>query len=294
MSDNRSHTWLDDAAAERLLHGDHDDPRAQALQRLLSAAATPATVDAQREEMAVAAFRAARDEGRTADMGRAAVRRRVDGWRRRGGAFRISRSVRALTGALVATAAIGGVAVAAATGTLPGAFGPFGDPTPATYPAVSQSPTPQAGKNRPERESPAGGANRGVPTPTAPATPTADSRPESLCRNWVVAVRRGRAMDARAYERLVSDAGGRKKVPGYCAGLLRGSGTTVPTSGETGKQRSEGDGDRDSQQPSGKHGKDDKSDKGDKGDSDGKDGKAKKDKKDKKAAKGKKAKRKNG
>src|SRR5688572_26093224 len=71
MSDNRGHDWLDDATAERLLRGAHgDDPveevwrddRAAALAGLLAAAAAPAPLDPEREEAAVAAFRAARGD----------------------------------------------------------------------------------------------------------------------------------------------------------------------------------------------------------------------------------------
>src|SRR5262245_44594865 len=118
MSDKRAHDWLDDNAAERLLRGEHDDPRAEALARLLAAAAAPAPVNAQREEAAVAAFRAAR-----AENVKGAEDPARDWRRRRGGALRPGRSMRTLTSALVAAAVLGGVALAAGTGALPRTFG---------------------------------------------------------------------------------------------------------------------------------------------------------------------------
>lgn len=267
MSDNRAHEWLDDATAERLLCGDHGDPRAEALARLLSAAAAPAPVDAQREEIALAAFRAAREEGRLARPGPRRYRKRGEGRfadRRRhyDGGLRAGRPVRALAGALLATVALGGVAMAAATGALNAPFASYGRTTStAASSAAGGATAGAASSGRSSDKSPTGGASRGVPTPADSPAATADARGEALCRAWAASVRRHQAMDAKAYERLVSDAGGRAggrnkvKVQGYCTVLL----------GWNGKQKA-GDGRGASDSPSGLSGKRGASaDQGDKG-----------------------------
>jgi hypothetical protein len=270
MSDERAHDWLDDAAAERLLRGARDggapagDPRAEALARLLAAAATPAPLDSRHEDAAVAAFRAARD----ATPAQPASRRdRVrDDWRRRGGTLRAGRSVRALAGALVATAALGAVAAAAA-GALPVPFGSLGgaaDAGHASPTASATSPAVHSPSTGPDQEHPAGGSTGGVPAPSAAArSGGAAARDVALCHAWADTGRRGKRTDAKAFERLVSEAGGRHKVRGYCAGLVGTSDGKGGGQGRNGKQgRNAGSGD------DAKDGKDGKGD----GASDGKGG----------------------
>lgn len=252
MSDNRgeprgSDDWLDDATAEQLLRGltdesstyaatdPADDKRAAALAGLLAAASAPAALDPVREEAAVAAFRAARDEGALT----AGVRhrnRRSDDWRPRARGLRhAARSAKAVTGALFATLALGGVAVAAAVGALPTSFGGgAADPDPlrsggsgshagSTTPGQSASPAP-------DRDRPAGGASRGVDgaTPSAPARSTDY---QALCRAYAAADWRRGPMDRQSYRELEKAAGGgRHRVRQYCAGLLD-SGTGTGTGG---------------------------------------------------------------
>jgi len=142
--------WLDDDAAERLLLGEAADARAEPLTRLLAAAGTPAAVDPAREEAALAAFRAAGEEvpfvaGRGSRGRPRSSRRRGDGKRR------VARSVRAIAGAMVVTAALGGVAVAA--GALPSPFaGGTARPVPAhSVPGRSRRAVPRAGRAVPCR-----------------------------------------------------------------------------------------------------------------------------------------------
>ncbi|MFF7210296.1 hypothetical protein ACFZAU_07100 [Streptomyces sp. NPDC008238] len=261
MSDNRGHDWLDDATAERLLRGAHgDDPagrawrdeRAAALAGLLSAAAEPAALDPEREEAAVAAFRAARDDrALTADP--ADVRLGAsDDWSPGAGAGGVSRSVRnrtarqtrSLTGSLIATAAVAGVSVAAAAGALPALLG-YGvpDPTPVhtqgAATAASDSGSPSPGRTAPPVSSrpgsgsdrPAGGAGgthgtvvpgrpAGTPSSTAPVTAALDHK--ALCRAYAAAGRHRKGVDEQAYKQLRTAAGGggQQQVRRYCAGLL--------------------------------------------------------------------------
>ncbi|MFE2425456.1 hypothetical protein ACFXJ5_01650 [Streptomyces sp. NPDC059373] len=239
MSDNRgparSDDWLDAATAERLLRGATDldtaDTRADmradmrtadrtaVLAGLLAAASAPAALDPVREEAAVAAFRSARDEGTLAAGVR--HRSRADDWRRPRGLRHVARSAKAVTGALFATAALGGVAVAAAVGALPTSFG-GGAPGPApvhsggsAHRSGSAAPGGSA-SSAPDRERPAGGASRGVASGT-PSSPAGTTDYQALCRAY---------QDGKGFEKLRSVAGGgRHQVRRYCAGLLGGGGS---------------------------------------------------------------------
>jgi hypothetical protein len=212
--------WLDDDAAERLLLGEAADARAEPLTRLLAAAGTPAAVDPAREEAALAAFRAAGEEvpfvaGRGSRGRPRSSRRRGDGKRR------VARSVRAIAGAMVVTAALGGVAVAA--GALPSPFaGGTARPVPAhSVPGRSRGTTAPGGtySPAPDPEHPAGGASRGARGPMPEATAhTAD--PVELCRAYSAAQGRRERMDDGRYRELEQAAGDRRAISGYCAGLL--------------------------------------------------------------------------
>ncbi|MEU3504598.1 hypothetical protein ABZ726_29010 [Streptomyces hundungensis] len=184
MADER-HEWLDRDAAERLLRGEGIEPgderaRAEAarLSALLSslAPAEPATTELPGEEAALAAFRKARPDhapgdrealgvvrvGRVAPSPRAPRRRRFA-------------PVRLGLAAALACCALGGVAVAAGTGVLPGPFASDErDPTPASSVSAGASPGPTAdspspslpsASPTPERRGPSSGA----PTPGDPS-----------------------------------------------------------------------------------------------------------------------------
>ena len=173
------------------------------LGELLAAAVRGGAVDADAERRVLAAFRAARDEG----AHRAAARnRRRDDWRpereRRGG-----RPVRTTLVALVASLALGGVAVAAigSAGGGPRHEGAErGGPVPAssapTGPAVAAP-----------NQSPPAQADRGVRRP-----PSARET-EAHCRAYDSGKKRGKALDSTAWQRLIQAAGGAENVGAYCA-----------------------------------------------------------------------------
>uniref|UniRef100_A0AAU2V413 Extensin n=1 Tax=Streptomyces sp. NBC_00003 TaxID=2903608 RepID=A0AAU2V413_9ACTN len=167
MADER-HEWLDGDAAERLLRGEGVEPgderaRAEAdrLSALLRSLARnePATTELPGEAAALAAFRKARPEGAPAAealgvvrVGRAAEARQAPRRRR-------FAPVRLGLAAAVACCALGGVAVAAGTGVLPGPFAFDGqDPSPASTVSAEATPGPVA-------TSPSHSLPPGSPTP---------------------------------------------------------------------------------------------------------------------------------
>ncbi|MFJ4983832.1 hypothetical protein ACIP9H_08585 [Streptomyces sp. NPDC088732] len=268
MSDNKGQDWLDDTTAERLLRGaaKNDtagpawtDPRAAALARTLAAAAVPAALDPAREEAALAAFRDARDGGPElspvgggrgneeggGDGGRDAAGRRSGGPK--------SRTARAFSGALLATAAVAGVALAAAAGALPVLLG-GGDEAPA--PVHTQGAAPQAtGGTRPAtpavspRPPAPSRSGRGVPVGTvpggAPAAPGAPrvsvpppgamTGPTALCRAYAAAGWRRGKTDEQVWKQLRKAAGGgQPMVRRYCAAVLGPHGRRVGRAGDAG------------------------------------------------------------
>ncbi|MGW1708906.1 hypothetical protein ACWCP8_26090 [Streptomyces sp. NPDC002206] len=189
---------------------------------LLAAAQRAGEAGPVAEKRALDAFRAARDEGAHASVS-PLRRRRRDDWRpvER---WRGVRSVRAVLAGLTAAVALGGVAVAAGSGAMPGPFGEGGHDRPhPAHPANSEPATP-------------GDSHRGTPTPRAdrtqqgptdtPATGPASSHPgqaqddTALCRAYRQVQDSGKAADATAFDRLASAAGGASAVPDYCDGLL--------------------------------------------------------------------------
>ncbi|MFG1677117.1 hypothetical protein [Micromonospora sp. NPDC049282] len=220
---------LDQETVERLLDGSpYGAPAAPpVLVRFLGAVrAAPRPAELDGESAALAEFRAARAAasaaGSTADLAdhqpTAASARRQPAGAGGGADDRPARRFATLLGAKVAVAALaatltGGVALAAATGNLPGdtrGEAPPAGPTTAGAPATTGS-APTAHPTHP-----ATGPTAGAPDLSSPA---------GLC----VAYRavgeggRGRALAAPAFAGLVAAAGGPARVPGYCAGLLHGS-----------------------------------------------------------------------
>ncbi|MFC8663168.1 hypothetical protein [Streptomyces sp. NPDC057199] len=173
------------------------------LGELLAAAVRGGAVDVDAEKRALAAFRAARDEG----AHRAAARnRRRDDWRpereRRGG-----RPVRATLVALVASVTLGGVAVAA--------IGSVGGGT--------RDEGAERGRPLPTSSAPTG-PTAAVPDPSAPAQadrgvrrPTTAQDTEAHCRAYDSVRKRGKALDSTAWQRLIQAAGGEENVEAYCA-----------------------------------------------------------------------------
>ncbi|MCZ7438644.1 hypothetical protein O7598_19695 [Micromonospora sp. WMMC241] len=218
---------LDQETVERLLDGSrggvHTAP--PTLVRCLDAVrAGPRSGELDGEAAAVAQFRAARASLAGRQPAVVPVRRPAVG---AGGGSddRPARRVATLLGVKVALATLaatltGGVALAAVTGNLPGAGrgeAPPSDRTTST--AAAPSTTGSAPTAHPTR--PAGGPTAGAPDLSTPA---------GLCLAYraVGEAERGRALAAPAFAGLVAAAGGADRVPGYCTGLLAGSGSPGP------------------------------------------------------------------
>ncbi|WP_405670843.1 hypothetical protein [Streptomyces sp. NBC_01530] len=167
------------------------------LESLLVGALRSGVLDADAEQRAVAAFRAARDAG----AHRARTRRRDD-WRPREHS-RARRSLRATLTLSLAGLTLGGVAYAA--------IGTVGD-------------SPEDGHVARQRaHSPV------VPSTAVPRTPGARSTPdrpdtakdtEAHCRAYEKAKGHGKALESRAWQRLIAAAGGEENVTAYCTEQL--------------------------------------------------------------------------
>lgn len=180
-------------------HGSGDgDTGVEALLTAALRGGTPADAD-EGERRAVAAFRAARDSG----AHRAARTRRRDDWRPRGQRHAL-RSLKATLSVLLASLALGGVAVAAI-----GSAGSSGDDSGARRPEQSVSAREKAAAAPSGTPSSAASADRDRP-PTAEDT-------EAQCRAYEQVDGRGKALDATAWQRLVGAAGGERNVAAYCA-----------------------------------------------------------------------------
>ncbi|MEU5766094.1 hypothetical protein ABZ782_09275 [Streptomyces asoensis] len=184
------------------------------------------------ERLAVAAFRAARDAG----AHRARTRRRDD-WRPRTGP-RPARSLRTTLSVLVAGLALGGAAFAAVGAAGDGRTGAAGTTGRAGAPTAT---TATAATNAP--------GTRSAPPSVSPPRSSSADRPvsagdtEAHCRAYAKARGRGGAMDATAWRRLVTAAGGEENVPAYCATREpAGTGGAARTGkGGAGASRSAGD-----------------------------------------------------
>ncbi|GHF65395.1 hypothetical protein [Streptomyces griseosporeus] len=174
------------------------------LEALIAAAVRQDVIDAEAEQRAVAAFCAARDAG----AHRARSRRRDD-WSPSGRRTRLS--VRATLSVLAASLTLGGVAYATiGSGAFPD--GPDG-----------RTGRPQPGTSAPDRA-----PEQAVTDPSASTTPSGSpsadpDRPataedtEAHCTAYEQVRAQGRALDATAWRRLVSEAGGEDKVEDFCA-----------------------------------------------------------------------------
>ncbi|KUL36196.1 hypothetical protein [Streptomyces regalis] len=171
-----------------------------ALEALLSAAVLRGhRVDAEGEQRAVAAFRAARDAG----AHRAGTRRRDD-WRPRE-RRRLALSVKTTLSLFLASLTLGGAAFAA--------IGTSGS---------SDAPADDKGRPTPSNTAP------GLPTaePSAAASDAASQKPdhpataedtEAKCRAYEQVEDHGKALDSTSWQLLVTAAGGEDKVSAYCA-----------------------------------------------------------------------------
>jgi hypothetical protein len=209
-------------AAEALLSGDvgamsaTDEPTAAAaVADLLTRARGPAWLDEHAgEEVAAAAFRAARD----APARTIPARYRPAGIRP---ALTRILSVKVLAVAIATT--VGGVALT--TATMPGGW------LPGRHGTTPQSPT----STRPASGGPAGSPTASLGNP-APGTGTPSRAIRDLCRAYL-ALSGGEATDAlhRAeFAPLVRTAGGERSVQTYCVGLLGGAPTALSSGGPSG------------------------------------------------------------
>ncbi|MCZ4607278.1 hypothetical protein O3S80_26650 [Streptomyces sp. Lzd4kr] len=171
-----------------------------ALEALLSAAVLRGhRLDADGEQRAVAAFRAARDAG----VHRARTRRRDD-WRpreQRWPAF----SVKTTLSVFVASLTLGGAAFAAIGTAGFSDDGADGKGAPTRSSSASDRPGAQS--------SAASGAGSAKPDHPVTAQDT-----EAKCRAYDQD--NGKALDSTAWQRLVTEAGGADKVAAYCAEQL--------------------------------------------------------------------------
>ncbi|WP_228921823.1 hypothetical protein [Streptomyces sp. DH7] len=204
------------------------DPRIPELETLLDVASRPGALSAAAEEKALHAFRTAHREGAHAAPPRR--RRRRDDWRPVDERRR-PRSFKALLAALVAAAALGGVAVAAGAGHIPSPFRGGAEPKPGqnapTVPGAAQEPAAEGRVGRPPQHA-SKPTPRDPPSSQAPKASPKD-RPGTArdtaahCRVHLAAIEgRGKPPGDPATGLLEAAAGGREAVPGYCARLLAG------------------------------------------------------------------------
>jgi hypothetical protein len=203
--------------AEQSLRGAPDRVRTDgpdALNNLLAAASAPAhRGELAGEEAAVAAFRAARLDEAAQPRRQSMLKVTL--------AKVLSVKIAAIA---VATLAVGGVAVAAVTGNLPNQ----GEPTPPPPVSAPLVPDRSSGTSG-ERENPdAPGKNRDDENNnTAPGKPDDSGKPSpspslaGLCNAFTAGNGKdqGKALENPAFGALIAAAGGKDKVPAYCADL---------------------------------------------------------------------------
>ncbi|MFH8771274.1 hypothetical protein [Streptomyces sp. NPDC017958] len=180
---------------------DPEDVReAAALETMLAAALCAGDLDPEAEQRAVAAFRAT--HGTAAHRART---RRRDDWRP-AAERRAGRSVKVTFGVVFASLTLGGVAVAAIGSTGSSADGAGAGRGTAHPSAVAPDrPGREASSVSPSgRHRPADGSGPGQDT-------------AAHCRAYEQVGEHGKALDARAWQRLVAAAGGKDKVTAYCS-----------------------------------------------------------------------------
>ncbi|MGV9994146.1 hypothetical protein [Streptomyces sp. NPDC003374] len=180
---------------------------------LLVAALREGALDAAAEQRAVEAFRAARAEG-VHRAARAARPRRRDDWRPHRDR-RVRRSVKTTLAVVLASLTLGGVAVAAIGSAGSPHAGP--DRGPRSSPSVRPSAEDDTSRARP---TPAASSSGAPAAPPAPARPDTAADTAAHCRAYEQVRGRGKALDATAWQRLVTAAGGEDEVAAYCARRL--------------------------------------------------------------------------
>ncbi|WP_107480769.1 hypothetical protein [Streptomyces sp. IMTB 2501] len=185
-----------------------------ALETALATTIRADDLDLQAEQRAVAAFRTARDAG----THRARARRRDD-WRPPE-ERRTRRSLKMTFCAVFASLTLGGVAVAAIGSSSHGGGAGRGS-------ARSSAPAP----DRP------GGTPSSAPSRNSGPTdgPAHGRDIEAHCRAYENVQGHGKALDAKAWQQLVTAAGGKAKVTAYCSEQLARATAAPGRSAGTGK-----------------------------------------------------------
>lgn len=182
-----------------------------ALEALLAAAMLRHPADAQGEQRAVAAFRAAREAGLHRTRGR-----RRDDWRPRG-QRRPRRSLKAALSLFAASLTLGGVAVAA-----------IGSSDSSDERGDGRGGSPSSATSAPDRPGAEGSPSASDSGSARPGHPGTAQDTEAQCRAYEQVKDRGKALDSTAWQRLVTAAGGENKVAAYCAEQLARA-TAEPT-----------------------------------------------------------------
>ncbi|MEU3088156.1 hypothetical protein ACWCQ0_03970 [Streptomyces massasporeus] len=163
-------------------------------------------VDAEAEQRAVAAFRAARDAGAPRTRSR-----RRDDWRARE-RRRLGRSLKTTLSVLLASLTLGGVAVAA--------IGVAGSPDEGPKDSPDRSSAPSSAPRDPSEQPSRHGHSPTPGTGPSPDRPSPAQDTAAHCRAYERVGRSGKAMEATSWQRLVTAAGGERYVTAYCAEQL--------------------------------------------------------------------------
>ncbi|GAB7032030.1 hypothetical protein AB0G35_29995 [Streptomyces sp. NPDC021749] len=198
--------------------GPSDAPDPTTLETVLGAALRTDRLDPEAEQRALAAFRAA---AHGAGAHRARTRRRDD-WRPRE-ERRVRRPARMTFGVVFASLTLGGVAVAA-VGSVGSPADGAGGGRGAVHPSAV-APDRPGGTASP--------SSSGRPGPADRPSPARDT--EARCRAYQQVQGRGKALDAKAWQRLVAAAGGKDEVAAYCSEQLARA--TAAPSGPAGPGR---------------------------------------------------------
>ena len=195
------------------------------LEPLLAAALRAGALDVDGEARAVAAFRAARDQG--AYAAHAARTRRRDDWRPR--QPKAKRSLRTTFAVLAASVTLGGVAVAAIGSSSDGNGNGDDQGRPRPSSSAPDHSAPGAGNSAaPGTSAPGESGTTGSADPSARPSQAQDT--EAHCRAYEAVAGRGKALDSTSWQRLVDAAGGEDQVAAYCAAQLD---EVTPSAGRT-------------------------------------------------------------
>jgi hypothetical protein len=197
---------------------------ATTLETELSAVLLEGHLDPEAEQRALTAFRTARDAG-----AHQARTRRRDDWRLPA-ERRARRPVKMTLGVVFASLTLGGVAVAAIGSVGSSADGDGDGAGRGTAHPSAVAPDQPGGA--------ASSAPSGVPGPTDRPATAQDT--EAHCRAYEQVKDRGKALDARAWQRLVTAAGGKDKVAAYCSEQLAQATATPSKTAGNGKAGSAG------------------------------------------------------